>query len=59
MVVPGADFRDVTPLFGQKIGKDQKKGHCRQSSGFLAQKYENSKTKQKVFAAKLVGFQFK
>ena len=35
----------MSPLFGPKIGADQKKGHCRQISGFSAQKYVKSKTK--------------
>ena len=48
MVATGAEFR-VSPLFGPKKvkTKKKKKGHCRQSSGFSAQKYVNSKTKRK------------
>ena len=47
MIAPRRDF--VVPLFfGPEIGKDQKKGLRRKSSGFSVQK--QVKTKKKVFA---------
>ena len=44
----------VSPFIGTEIGEGQKKGLCRKSTGLLVQK--QVKTKNKVFAVKLVGF---
>ena len=46
MVAPGAQYHGVT-LLRSKNWRRPNKSHCRQSCGFLAQKYVNSKTKKR------------
>ena len=60
MVAPGVEFRGVTP-FCSKIGEDQKKKSLPWKKWVFGSEiceFQNKK-KKKVFAAKMVGFQFK
>ena len=58
MVAHGAGFRGVTLSRSRNSENQKKNGVRRKSSGFSFQKQKKFK-KEKVFAAKLLGFRWK